>query len=130
MIQKIDHVTINVKNMKKTLEFYGTLLSLERLPTVDMGNHTLSYFKLPDGGRIELTQYRFPTKEGNAEATCKGNARHVAFRVDNIKEIETKLEKAGYHFHSPVAYVEALGCQCGLVKDPNGFEIEFVQYPS
>lgn len=127
MIQKIDHITINVKDMERTLEFYGTLLALKRLPSVDMGDHVLSYFELPDGGRIELTQYRFPTPDGSGDPTCKGNARHAAFRVDHIDELVKKLEASGYRFHCPVSYVKELGCRCGLVKDPNGFELEFVQ---
>lgn len=128
MIQKIDHVTINVKDIEKTLQFYGKLLELEQLPSVDMGDHTLSFFKLPSGEKIELVQYHFPTEETAIESSCRGTARHFAFEVDHIKGLEEKLENAGYHFHSPVTFIEKLGFWSGLVKDPNGFELEFIQY--
>ncbi len=128
MIQKIDHVTINVKNIEKTLDFYRDLLELKQLSSVDMGDHTLSFFELPGGEKIELVQYHFPTEEKSVKSTCKGTARHFAFEVDDIKKLEQRLENSGYHFHCPVTYIEKLGFWSGLVNDPNGFELEFIQY--
>lgn len=128
MIRKLDHVTINIKDFEKTMNFYGDLLGLEKLPSVEMEDHTLFFFKLPDGVKIELVQYHFETKEETVEYSRKGAARHFAFRVDDLDGLQKKLENAGYHFHVPAAYVKQLGFRSGLVRDPNGFELEFVQY--
>jgi len=88
----LDHVTINLRDVEKSLWFYGELLALESL------------------------------------STDKGRARHLAFEVDDARAIEEKLTKAGFPFHAPVKDIEKLGFAGGLTRDPNGFELEFLQY--
>ncbi len=127
-IKKIDHVTINIKNYEETIKFYGGLLGLKQLDSVTMDDHILHYFLLPDGSRLELTEYFFDTTEIPVEATNKGCARHLAFEVDDITTLAKRLEDAGYTFHVPVSYVKKLDFTGGLTKDPNDFEIEFLQY--
>lgn len=127
-IKGIDHVTINLKDVARSLWFYGELLGFERLPDVDMGDHLLRYFALPGGGRLELTEYRYETADCGNTATDKGRARHLAFEVEDVYALEKKLTDAGYLFHAPVSHVEKLGFSGGLTRDPNGFELEFLQY--
>jgi catechol 2,3-dioxygenase-like lactoylglutathione lyase family enzyme len=127
---RIDHVTINLKDVERSLRFYGELLGLRQLPSVDMGDHLLRYFMLPDGGKIELIEYRFDTRGIANIATDKGTARHLAFAVADVHEVEKTLTAAGYLFHVPVSYIEKLGFYGGLTMDPNGFELEFLQYAS
>lgn len=129
MIKRIDHVTVNITDLQGTLRFYGDLLGLAPLPTVDMGDHTLRYFALPGGGKLELVTYAYPTEDRGREATDKGRARHLAFEVEDAYAVEKKLTEAGYPFHVPVSYVEKLGFHGGLTRDPNGFEVEFLHYP-
>ncbi len=130
MIKGIDHITINVKDLEKTLYYYQNLLGLVPLPTVDMGDHVLYYFALPSGGKLELVIYNYETRDLGAIATDRGTARHLAFVVDDVYTVEKKLTEAGYPFHVPVSYVEKLGFHGGLTKDPNGFELEFLEYQS
>ena len=130
MIRQIDHITLNVTDMPASLRFYGELLGLERLPTVDMGDHELTYFALPGGAKLELVTYRYPTADHGQVATDRGRARHFAFEVDDARALERTLTAAGYPFHVPVSYVEKLGFLGGLTRDPNGFEVEFLQYPA
>jgi len=127
-IKKIDHVTINVRNYEESARFYRDILGLKQLDDVNMGDHILHYFLLPDGSKLELTEYFFDTTDIPVDATNKGCARHLAFEVDDIVALEKKLKDAGYTFHVPVSYVESLEFTGGLTKDPNGFEIEFLQY--
>lgn len=128
MIKGIDHLTINLRDVEKSLWFYGTLLGLRRLPDVDMGDHLLRYFALPNGGKLELTEYRYATADSGNDATDLGRARHLAFEVDDAYAVEKMLVQAGYPFHVPVSHVECLGFSGGLTRDPNGFELEFLQY--
>jgi len=129
MIRKIDHVTINVTDLAGTLRFYGDLLGLVPLPTVDMGDHELHYFAIPGGAMLELVTYRYPTEDRGQCATDRGRARHLAFEVEDAYAVEKKLSEAGYPFHVPVSYVGKLGFYGGLTRDPNGFEVEFLHYP-
>ncbi|HNW85607.1 MAG TPA: VOC family protein [Candidatus Limiplasma sp.] len=129
MILGIDHVTINVTDLAGTLRFYGDVLGLSPLPGVDMGDHELRYFTLPGGAKLELVTYRYPTEDRGQNATDRGRARHLAFEVEDAYATEKKLTEAGYPFHVPVSYVTKLGFYGGLTRDPNGFEVEFLQYP-
>ena len=129
MILGIDHITINVVDLAGTMQFYGDLLGLSPLPDVDMGDHTLRYFALPGGAKLELVTYHYPTEDRGQNATDLGRARHLAFAVEDACATEKKLTEAGYPFHVPVSYVEKLGFYGGLTRDPNGFEVEFLQYP-
>lgn len=129
MILGIDHVTINVMDLAGTMRFYGDLLGLSRLPGADMGDHELLYFALPGGAKLELVTYRYPTENHGQNATDQGRARHLAFEVEDAYATEKKLTNAGFPFHVPVSFVEKLGFYGGLTRDPNGFEVEFLQYP-
>ena len=128
MIKAMDHVTINIKDVEATLHFYGEILGLQALPSVDMGDHFLRYFALPSGGKLELIQYYYDVPQLDVEATNKGCARHLAFEVEDIRALEKKLTDAGFVFHVPVSYIKNLDFTGGLTKDPNGFELEFLQY--
>lgn len=56
-IKGIEHVSINVSEMGASLAFYGEVLGLERLQTVPEEGFSITYFALPDGGRLELFDY-------------------------------------------------------------------------
>ena len=129
-IKGIDHLAINVRDMEKTVFFYGKLLNFRQLESVDMGNHKLTFFEIPGGGKLEFVEYYFKTPDVSFSSMEKGTARHLAFEVDDIFALERKLAEAGYPFHTPVSHVEQLGFSGGLTKDPNGFELEFLQYDS
>ena len=61
MVQSIDHITINVKNLEASRAFYGELLGLAELSKVDMGDHVLTYYALPGGVKLELISYMSDT---------------------------------------------------------------------
>jgi len=127
-IKSVDHMTIIVKDLEKTLWFYGTLLGFEQLETVDLGDHILRYFQLPGGVRLELNEYLYPTRDSVSQLKDRGTWRHLAFAVEDVAEVENTLTAAGYPFHYPVSPTPELGVTGGLVKDPNGVEIEFIEY--
>jgi len=127
-IKSVDHVTIIVKDLEKTLWFYGELLGFKQLQTIDLGDHILRYFQLPGGVKLELNEYLYPTRDSVSELKDKGTYRHLAFEVEDVKQVEKTLTEAGYPFHFPVFPTPELGVTGGLVKDPNGVEIEFIEY--
>jgi len=127
MIKALDHITINVKDLDKTLAFYGQLLELPALPPVETDTQKVYYFGLPGGTKLELIHYYRDTGIDDGNEIATGKCRHFAFEVDDIKEIERRLADAGYSFHLPISYNADFSCTCGLVLDPNGFELEFVE---
>ena len=42
-----DHLTINVTDLEKSKFFYENVLELEYCGFIDMGDHTLTYYMLP-----------------------------------------------------------------------------------
>lgn len=67
IIKKLDHYTIIVKNLEKTLFFYENILGFKRLNTVDCKDHILRYFSIPGGQRLELNEYQYKV---NNNAVC------------------------------------------------------------
>jgi len=127
-IKSVDHVTIIVRDLEKTLWFYGKLLGFKQLQTVDLEDHILRYFQLPGGVKLELNEYLYPTRDSVSQLKDRGTYRHLAFEVDDVFEVEKVLTREGYPFHFPVSHSPELGVTGGLVKDPNGVEIEFIEY--
>ena len=49
-ISKIDHISINVTDIRKSLDFYGRMSwDCKQLQTVDCGEFDITYFALPGG---------------------------------------------------------------------------------
>ena len=126
-ISAVDHITINVKDLDHSLHFYGSILELEQLPSVKMEGQTIYYFRLPGGTRLELIHYNDDTGIFDGNKLAVGSCRHFAFEVEDMDQAVRELEDAGYSFHLHPAYNDELGCVCGLMRDPTGFELEFVK---
>lgn len=127
ILQGIDHVTVNITDPEKALSFYRNVFQLEPLPTVDMGDHILYYFALPEGNRLELIQYKDPQKICPVTATTPGTYRHVAFRTDNIEKVYKSCQKYGAEILAVPSYNKKLRFTNMLLRDSNGVEIEVVQ---
>ena len=56
-ITGLDHITVNVTDLEKAKAFYEKVLGLEQCGFIDMGDHTLTYYALPFGVRLELIDY-------------------------------------------------------------------------
>jgi lactoylglutathione lyase len=126
-IKQVNHITINVKDLDASLAFYGNVMGLERMNSIDMGDHMLDYMKLPGGVRLEFISYKFKTRSPDSVETDAGKLRHLALEVDDLDELEGRCRKAGVKIRLQPVYVEKLRCRTMLVEDPNGVELEFVQ---
>ena len=90
-ISKIDHVSINVTDIKKSLDFYGRVLGLKQQQTVDCGEFDITYFALPDGSRLELFDYHGKNRNNLREESEVG-LRHIAFQVEDVAAHEKLLK--------------------------------------
>jgi lactoylglutathione lyase len=126
-LEKIDHITINLDDLSRSLEFYQDLLGLRRLDTVDMGDHVLHYFQLPGDCRLELIEYRPPARFGPSAVTDRGTYRHLALQVDDLDELQRRCVRFGATVKMPPMVIAKLGFRNMLVQDPNGVEIEFLE---
>ncbi|MCR5626003.1 MAG: VOC family protein [Lachnospiraceae bacterium] len=127
MITGLDHITINVKSIDVSIKFYKDVIGLEECGTVDMGDHTLYYFQLPQGVRLELIDYENKLEHIHPSELTPGIYRHFCLVTDDVEEIAKRCKDNGTKMHQDVAYVEKLKFKNILIEDPNGVEIEIIQ---
>ena len=125
-VRGIDHVSINVRDIGASLNFYGGLLGWRQLETVPFEGFSITYFQIPGGGRLELFDYggKNPkTDRGETEA----GLRHLAFNVDDVDTAERDLRSKGVTITLAATDLPSLGCRVLLFLDPNGVTLEFCQ---
>ena len=93
----IDHITIPVSNLERSLKFYVGILGLNQLPKPDYLRR--GAWLAGEGGRprINLTTKTPPKPEcgGRLEPTD----RHLAFLVDDYEKAKSLLESHGIATH-------------------------------
>jgi lactoylglutathione lyase len=125
-IHKIDHVSINVVDISKTLDFYRRILGLRQLETVDCGDFDITYLALPDGSRLELFDYHGRNPKIQLEESNAG-LRHLAFQVSDVAAHEKELRSEGVEITLPTCDLPNLGVRVLLFLDPNGVTLEFCE---
>ena len=122
----MDHVSINLRDAQASYDFYGRILGLQRLETVDCGEFDITYFSLPDGSRLELFDYRGANRSAPRLESEVG-LRHLAFRVEDVAGHEKMLREAGVQITLPTTDLPSLGVRVLLFLDPNGVTLEFCE---
>jgi catechol 2,3-dioxygenase-like lactoylglutathione lyase family enzyme len=125
-ISKIDHVSINVIDIAKSIDFYGRILGFQQLQTVDCGEFDITYFRLPDGSRLELFDYHGRNTSA-VHAESEAGLRHLAFQVVDVAGHEQSLRDAGVEITLPTCDLPNLGARVLLFLDPNGVTLEFCE---
>ena len=117
-VVSLHHVSLIVKNTEKALAFYCDILGLE----IDQSRPELNFSGawLNIGSQqIHLLELPNPDNtEGRPEHG--GRDRHTAFLVDDLQELEAKLQHAGLIFTRSKSGRKALFCRD---YDGNGVEL-------
>ena len=125
-VRGIDHVSLNVKDIKASTEFYGKVLGFRQMQTVPFDGFSLVYFQIPGGGRLELFDYGGKNPASQRDETEAG-LRHLAFEVDDVDEAARRLAAAGVKITLPPTDLPTLGSRAILFLDPNGVTLEYCQ---
>jgi catechol 2,3-dioxygenase-like lactoylglutathione lyase family enzyme len=125
-ISKIDHVSINVIDIGKSIDFYTRILGLKKLQTVNCGSFDITYIGLPDGSRLELFDYHSQNHSHLREESEAG-LWHIAFNVENVDLHEKQLKADGVEISLPACDLPNLGARVLLFLDPNGVTLEFCE---
>lgn len=124
----VDHITINVISMEKSIYFYEKVLGLTKEECIDMGDHFIQYFKFPDQNILELIKYKYETGMNATPVDTKSIYRHIAMKVDNLDEIYNIIQQEKeIEIHMKPAFCNKLNFRNILIKDPNGVEIEILE---
>lgn len=127
MLKGMDHFTINIKSRDESFWFYGDILGLEKMETIDLDTQVIHYYQLPGTCRLELIEYLEPGKTVQAESQDLGIYRHMAFLVDDLDIVLNKIRTEKIPIVEGPAISKKLGTRYILIEDPNHVEIEFVQ---
>lgn len=122
----MDHITINCSDIKASFRFYEEVFNLKHINDVDLGDHILHYYQLPDL-KLELIEYKEPQRIWKTGNTDTGIYRHFALCSDDLPEIRKRCDDRGYKINLPPTYIPEIDKTVMLVVDPNGVEIEIIQ---
>ena len=102
------------------------MLGLNPGEIVDMGDLVLHYLRLPDNSAIELFEHKNRSIYDELQ-TKEGFVKHIAFRVDNIEELNQKLIENNIVFEMDLCVLEPLKVKALLCFDPDGVIVELAQ---
>ena len=126
MIHRIEHISINIFDIQKSIDFYNRILGFEQLETVDCGDFEITYIGLPGGSRLELFDYH-TRNQSHPRQESEVGLRHLAFEVDDVAAHERNLRALGVEITLPTCELPELGVRVLLFLDPNGVTLEFCE---
>src|SRR5437763_16939535 len=120
-LERLDHVSINVLDRPRSIDWYRRVLGLEQQnePTDDDEPVFMGEF----GSCVALFQAQVASPERAPESV---GLRHVAFTLDSLDDAEERLRSAGVDFR-PEDHGNALSL---YFRDPDGHTIELTVYVS
>jgi glyoxylase I family protein len=125
-IENINHIAINCIDLKKSLDFYGRIMGLKQLQTVDCGDFDITYFAIPNGSRLELFDYHGKNRTITRQDDDSG-LRHLAFQVKDVAAHEQFLKAEGVEITLSTCDLPNIESRVLLFLDPNGVTLEFCE---
>lgn len=120
---RLEGLTLTVKNVKRSVEFYSKKLGLKC--EVYAAPH-FAMIRVGAGGTIGLLAWTEAKKEGAAPSTAKQKrAIHVELSTDDLDGLYKKLVAKGVKFHEPPH--DEPWERSATAFDPDGYAVEFAQ---
>jgi lactoylglutathione lyase len=122
---KLIHSMIRVRDLDRSVAFYGQAFGLAESHRLEFPTFTLLYLREPESGcEIELTW-----NKGQAEAYTHGTGYgHVAFCVDDLAGHREMLLGHGYAAGDIKSLVAPSGtARFYFTTDPDGYKIEVLE---
>jgi len=123
------HTMIRVVDLERSIRFYteGLGFRVESRQDYPKDRFSLVFLRSgddPEGGpMIELT-WNWDVKE-----YVRGDAYgHVAYRVGSIDRVRERLQSAGYDLSWGPGETPSKSRRMAFVDDPDGYEIELIEY--
>lgn len=144
MIKSLAHVNIAVSDMNQSIDFYCNVFGLELIFDRTVGSEAFSkgtglgdnvqgriaMFKTENGATLlELIEYTNPVGNTIEISPNTVPAGHVAFQVENLKEIYNILVQKGISFISEPQTIPD-GVSFCYLKDPDGALLELIEFPA
>ncbi len=141
------HAGITVRDMDTSLRYYCEGLGLEpyfdkvldgpylrEVLNLPLTSLRAAYLNIPNGGFVELLEYRGLERLSAASRPCDFGAGHLCFYVEGIDEIVARLHSMGYVARSSNPVNVTSGPNAGARSiyglDPDGYAVELFQRPT
>ncbi len=111
-LRNINHITYNVKDKDKALQWYQDVLGLKQIPKMVNGDH-LYWLQLPSGAMVHIIE--------NPEAPS-APSHHTAFEVDDLDGAHQQLSDMGIECTDIQTRND--GQRAFYLNDPDGNRIE------
>jgi glyoxylase I family protein len=146
MARRLDHVSVAVGDLERSLRFYHGLLEIPVLgrgedegPTIPgPTGSTRSRFRyadleLGDGQILELLQYTRPKRKPLHPTPYSPGGGHFGVRVEDLVSVLNRLRAKGVVPHFEPIRLESprwwAGARIVYVSDPDGTTVELVERP-
>ena len=127
MIHTIDHVSINVSDLGRSIDFYCNELGFKVSRTLDTPELNIVFVQLGASSLELIARKDRPAATKTAPRTDGTGLAHVAVRVSNIDEVFSQLKEKGVEFSSP-PYDASGGPRIAFFRDPDGVMLELIQW--
>ena len=111
-LKRVNHLTYNVKDKQRALQFWEDVLGIKRIPSQVEMDHII-WLQLPSGTMVHLVE--------NPEAPSKPS-HHGAFEVDDIEAAAKALQAKGVETTAITTRKD--GQRVFFLHDPDGNRIE------
>lgn len=117
---KVNWITLFVKDLSKSKEFYEDYLGMELEREFSPSDNTIiAFYRADDGSEIELLENRAPEFEYK-----KISGVSIGIAVDNYKELLSLAREKNILKSEP----QNLGSfECFFVTDPDGMDIQVIK---
>lgn len=121
-IKKFEHVGVQVKDIKKSKEFYQNVIGLDLIDEVTVPGRSvhLAFLGLHNDIFIELIQLE------NSDFPAEGRVHHFALTVEGIEEERARLKTLGVPMHSGISMLPN-GSKYMFFDGPDEEQIEFFE---
>ena len=126
MIRRIDHTTITVSDLQRSVDFYTGLLGFVVDHEMWIPESRLKIVFLRVGDTIlELVGVETCTGSAVSEVNDVIGYKHICLRVDSVDEEYARLQAAGVPFCILPTNVQNV--RIAFLKDPDGLAIELIE---
>ena len=127
MLKRIDHTTMTVRDLERSVKFYTGLLefTVDREMWIPESQLKIIFLKLGDT-ILELFGVREILGEAYSSINEVVGYKHICLLAESVDREFERLSQAGVIFRIPPTTVQNV--RIAFFKDPDGMDIELIEY--
>jgi glyoxylase I family protein len=123
MFNRIHHVAIICSDYSKSKQFYAEILGFTIVREIYREERRSFKLDLQIGDRYQLELFSFPDPPARPSSPEACGLRHIAFEVDNVRDIVRRLMERGIEVE-PIRVDGTTNKAFTFFRDPDGLPIE------